>query len=126
MNKILVVVIVVIVLLGAGYYFMKGSYAPAPATIPTSQTQTNTSTPATPNTVTIKGYAFQPDTLTVSVGSTVTWVNEDSVTHSVKSSTFSSQNLATGDKYQFTFNTKGTFTYNCGIHPTMTGTINVQ
>lgn len=78
------------------------------------------------NSVLIQNYSFSPSTLTVKAGTTVTWTNKDSATHNLKSSTFSSPDLGTGDTFKFTFNTPGTFDYSCGIHPTMTGTIIVQ
>jgi plastocyanin len=61
------------------------------------------------------------------VGSTVTWSNQDSVTHTVDSSddTFDSDSLGQGATFVHTFDTAGSFTYICGIHPSMAGTITV-
>ncbi len=78
------------------------------------------------DTVRITNYAFNPQTLTISVGTTVTWVNEDLVSHTVSSSTFDSGAIANGQTYTHTFNTAGTYNYQCAIHPSMTGTIIVQ
>lgn len=78
------------------------------------------------NIIVIKNFTFNPSPLAVKMGETVTWSNEDSTVHRIKSDTFNSSDLQTGDKFQFTFNTKGTFVYNCGIHPTMTGTVIVE
>lgn len=96
-----------------------------------NKSQVSTITPAgtttsLPNSVSIKNFSFNPSTLNVKVGTTVTWTNEDTVTHTIKSDTFSSGNLSQGDTFKFTFSTPGTFNYSCGIHPTMTGTIVVQ
>jgi plastocyanin len=87
---------------------------------------TNTSTSA--NTVTIQNFAFNPATLNVQVGTTVTWINKDSTTYHVVSDTgaFDSGNLASGQSYSFTFNQAGSFPYHCSIHPSMTGTIVVS
>jgi plastocyanin len=76
----------------------------------------------------IKDFAFAPDNVTVKVGGAITWTNEDSTTHSVKSvdGAFVSQNLSQGQTFTTTFNTPGTFAYVCGIHPFMTGTIVVE
>lgn len=79
-------------------------------------------------TVTIKDNTFAPETLTVKVGSTVTWVNSDTVTHSAVAddTTFDTKVLAPGESGTYTFTKAGTYTYHCGIHPNMTGTIVVE
>ncbi|APV43377.1 Cupredoxin-like domain-containing protein [Dehalogenimonas formicexedens] len=81
-----------------------------------------------PNTVDMKNIQYSPRTLTVSVGTTVTWRNKDSVQHSVTSSNgiFDSGLFNPGGSYTYTFNTAGTYPYYCTIHPGMTGTIIVQ
>ncbi len=79
--------------------------------------------------VVIAGYAFRPQTLTVVPGTTVTWTNTDSAIHTVVSDTtafMASQDLATGQTFTHTFATVGTFTYHCGQHAFMTGTIVVK
>jgi plastocyanin len=88
----------------------------------TSPTQT------TANTVNIQNMAFNPSTLNVKVGTTVTWINKDSTAHDVVSDTglFNSGNLNNGQSYTYTFNQAGSFPYHCGIHPSMTGTIVVS
>jgi plastocyanin len=79
--------------------------------------------------VAIQDFAFGPADLTVAVGDTVTWTNNDSAPHTVTSSSgptsFDSGNLATGGTFSFTFDTAGTYAYFCEIHPDMTGTITV-
>jgi plastocyanin len=92
-----------------------------------SPTPTPTTTPAQAN-VNISGFAFVPSTLTVSVGTTVTWTNKDSVTHTVTSNDnlFNSGDLAPNATFEFTFNQKGTFGYHCIIHTFMTGEIIVE
>lgn len=79
-----------------------------------------------PNEVVIKNFAFVPQTITVKAGTTVTWVNEDAVAHSVVADhdTFPSSSLLDhGAHYAHTFNTAGTYPYICGVHPFMTGTV---
>ena len=80
------------------------------------------------NSVSIKGFAFSPASLTVSTGTTVTWTNNDSVTHTVTSDTgaFSSGNLDPGQTFSFTFSQAGTFAYHCSIHTSMHGTVTVN
>ena len=68
--------------------------------------------------VTIQNFTFNPQVVTIKQGDTVTWINKDTVTHRIKSDTFNSIDLNQGDKFQFTFKTKGTYDYICSIHPT--------
>jgi plastocyanin len=87
-----------------------------------------TSTPPTSasNSVSIAGMAFGPSTLTVKVGTIVTWKNNDGITHTVTSNdgtSFSSGNLASGASFSFTTTTTGTFAYHCTIHPGMVGSL---
>jgi plastocyanin len=84
--------------------------------------------PAAPvgaNAVTIQGFAFSPATITVKVGTTVTWTNRDQDAHTVTASKgpFKSKTLNTGDTYSYTFTTAGSFDYLCAIHPFMTAKV---
>jgi len=78
--------------------------------------------------VTIDNFAFGPGTLTVPVGTTVTWTNEDDMVHTVTSTTkvFSSSELNTGQSFSYTFTTPGTYPYFCALHPRMTATVIVK
>jgi plastocyanin len=78
--------------------------------------------------VKIDNFSFAPETVTVKAGTTVTWINEDDIPHTVASSTtlFKSKALDTDDKYAFTFTTAGVYQYFCSLHPHMTGTIVVE
>lgn len=78
--------------------------------------------------IAIEGFAFGPAELTVPAGTTVTWTNNDGAPHTVTADdgSFGSENLATGDTFSFTFDTPGTYTYHCEIHPSMTATITVE
>jgi plastocyanin len=73
-------------------------------------------------------FAFSPATLTVKVGTKVTWTNKDQVTHTVTADqgAFNSGLLPSGNSFSFTFTTAGTFSYHCNIHHSMTATIVVQ
>ncbi len=94
-------------------------------TSPSSSPQVST---AGQNSITMKGLAFNPSSLTISKGATVTWTNDDSTTHTVTSDTgaFDSGNLSPGATYTRQFNDTGTFPYHCTIHPFMKATITVQ
>lgn len=79
-------------------------------------------------TVTIPDFSFQPASITIQRGATVTWRNDATVAHHVVSDTnvFSSPVLNPGQTYSHTFTQPGTYPYHCAIHPSMTGTITVQ
>jgi len=78
--------------------------------------------------VSIVDFAFAPAELTVSTGTEVTWKNDQAASHTVTDDDgeFDSANLAEGAEFSQTFDTAGTFTYHCEIHPTMTGTVTVE
>lgn len=72
---------------------------------------------------------FQPATLEVDRGTTITWRNDSSVAHSVmgEALTFDDSSLIDpGQSYSATFNTPGTYRYICAPHPFMEGTIVVE
>jgi plastocyanin len=75
--------------------------------------------------VSIVDFAFQPASVEVAAGSTVTWTNTGQAPHTVTADdgAFDSGQLAPGASFSQTFDTAGTFTYHCNIHPQMTGTI---
>ena len=79
--------------------------------------------------VAIDNFTFNPQTLTVKAGTTVTWTNKDDIPHgiAVTNNAFKrSQALDTDDSFSFTFTTPGTYQYFCYIHPHMTGAIVVE
>jgi amicyanin len=80
--------------------------------------------------VDIKNYAFSPASLTVSVGDTVTWTNEDTAPHTVTVSDgpekFASPTLQQGQTFSYTFTKAGTYSYYCAVHPDMKASVTVQ
>jgi plastocyanin len=78
--------------------------------------------------VRLDNFSFGPTTLTVAVGTTVTWTNRDDIPHTVVStdSVFKSKVLDTDEQFSYTFAKAGTFPYFCSIHPHMTGKVVVQ
>ena len=105
---------------GAGASAAATASAAAPASV-------GASAPAAGSAVTIKDFAFGPAALTVTVGTSVTWTNLDSATHTVTFDTgnVGSDHLGMGATYSRTFTAAGTFAYHCAIHTSMTGTITV-
>lgn len=82
-----------------------------------------------PNTITMVSISFSPSSLTVTPGTTVTWKNNDRVTHTSTSDTpgWNTGNIPPQGSKTTSFSTVGTFKFHCSIHPTtMTGTIVVE
>jgi plastocyanin len=84
-------------------------------------------------TVTISGNSFGGD-ITIAAGSTVSWVNNDSVGHTVTNGENGSaaadalfdEPVADGGTFEFTFDTPGVYQVTCRIHSSMNMTITVQ
>ena len=80
--------------------------------------------------VRIDNFSFGPGTITVAVGTTVTWTNRDDIPHTVVSTddpkAFKSKVLDTDEKFSYTFAKPGTYPYFCSVHPKMTGKVVAQ
>src|SRR5271169_2732377 len=78
--------------------------------------------------VKIDNFSFGPATITVAVGTTVTWINQDDIPHKVVSNNdeFKSKVLDTDEKFSYTFSKAGTYPYFCSLHPKMTSKVIVQ
>ena len=83
---------------------------------------------AATKTINIFGSGFSPKSTTITEGDTVTWVNKDNTTHQILADKgqFVSPVLRTNQKYSFTFNAAGTYTYKDELHPKLTGSIKVN
>ncbi len=82
---------------------------------------------ASPVVVHIRNFAFDPAQVTVKQGQSVEWINDDTVTHSIKAAGFQSPDIPNGGTYTHTFSeAPGDYAYNCGIHPSMHGTVTVS
>lgn len=77
---------------------------------------------------------YLPLSLEVPVGTTVTWVNDDSVPHNIQSmdengeviQLFNSPPMNTGDRFKFTFEEAGVYNYFCSFHPWRAGVVSVS
>jgi plastocyanin len=78
--------------------------------------------------VLVSNFAFDPPTLTINAGTTVTWVNQDEEPHTATSADgkFASPALDTDQSFSFRFDAPGTYAYFCAVHPHMRGTIVVR
>lgn len=87
-----------------------------------------TDQPSAATEVKIDNFSFEPQTVTVAVGATVTWTNHDDIPHTVVSSdgVFKSKVRDTDEKFSYTFTKQGTYPYFCSLHPKMTGQVVVR
>jgi plastocyanin len=77
---------------------------------------------------------YIPYVVTISVGGTVTWTNDDTAAHTVTSETvtsgpdgiFDSSIVMAGKTFEHTFDDAGTYDYFCVVHPWMTGQVVVE
>jgi plastocyanin len=80
--------------------------------------------------IVIGNFTFEPSTLTVPVGTVLTWINDDDAPHTVigtdPETPLKSQPLDTGDRYSIALTRPGTYRYFCSLHPHMTGTVVVE
>jgi plastocyanin len=79
-------------------------------------------------TVKIDNFVFGPQTITVPVGTTVTWTNSDDIPRTAVSTdgVFKSKVMDTDEKFSYTFTKAGTYPYYCSVHPKMTGQVVVK
>jgi len=75
--------------------------------------------------VNISDFAFAPNALEVTAGTTVTWTNNDGAAHTVTADdgSFDSGSIGTGGSFSVTFDAPGTYAYHCNIHGNMTATV---
>lgn len=137
MKKVVPIIIVaVVVIVGAVLYFVSKNNSTSNsgsssqrASMSNQPEKSATANPQAADKVTIQGMAFNPAAITVKKGTTVTWTNEDPVSHTVTETDGqdgpNSATLSKGHTYTFTYDTAGTFKYHCSIHPDMTGTVTV-
>jgi plastocyanin len=114
-----VTTLVVLAGVGAALAGCGGAGAPGPSAVAASAaTSSGTG-------VTIKNFAFQPRTITVPVGMSITWTNQDSSIHTVTANdrSFNSGNLTQGQRFSHAFSRPGTYAYHCDIHQYMTGSV---
>ena len=135
-SKVIIIVVLVVIVAGvAAVALTRNKKAPATSSTPppttssssTTSTSTNSSSTAT-DSVTIQNFAFSPASITVKVGTKVTWTNKDGVSHSITADTASAyapdgQLFGQNQTFSFTFSKAGTYTYHCTPHPYMHGTV---
>ena len=79
---------------------------------------------ATTTTIAVRDFSFQPKTVTIRAGDTVTWANVDTATHTATSAgNWDTGGITPGSSRSITFATPGTYLYYCLLHSIMFGTI---
>ncbi len=112
------------ILIGLGLVFIvliSGCAGPKQEQVPTKEQSTQNEVSGT--TVDIKGFVFDPSTITVPSGTTVTWTNRDSAPHTITGDNFDSGSISQGSTFSQTFKDVGTFDYVCTLHPSMKGKV---
>ena len=119
----------------------QGQRTTGAATIATSTPNSTSNTSASDNNIISmvssgdEGYLYEPDTIQVKVGDTVTWTNTDDALHTVTSGSGTDENMgaefdsgmmSTGKTFEHTFGAAGEFPYFCIIHPDMVGNVLVS
>jgi plastocyanin len=105
-----------------------GSNSPSAPSTPTPAPTGATTVTIPSGSSTLTTTAYAPNPLTISTGTTVSWLNDDNTAHTstADANQWSSGTIAPGGRFNFTFASAGRFTYHCTIHPNMVGTIVVQ
>ena len=84
-------------------------------------------TVATTKVTMAKSYRFDPNTIEVSAGDTVTWTNDDNFTHTVKVEGQEDHKVGKGESVSIAFPKPGTYKYVCTLHSMdMKGTVIVR
>lgn len=124
---LLVVAVVIIVAVIVGVMVSKnGNNGNSMSGMPGMSMGSNQAQAVATNSVKIHDYAFSPATITVKVGTKVTWTNTDQVDHTVTADSGTgpnSQLFGQGQTYSYTFTKAGTYSYHCMPHPYMNGTV---
>lgn len=146
MNKWLIVAVVVVIVVGGGYFLMKGSSTTQTPQLQPTQTNPSPSEAmkeeASPsamqaegNSVTLTATGYSPASLTVKVGTTVTWTNKSGEAATVNSDPHPTHtdypplnlgSFADGATKSLKFDKAGTYGYHNHFNPSERGTIIVQ
>jgi amicyanin len=121
-NTVIIIIIALLVAVGL-FAWWQASQRPTTERVVHTEDQT----------VAIEDFAFTPSTLTVKKGVTVTWENRDAVGHNVLADDATNGGglpaeadlLNEGESFSVTFDQVGTYSYHCGPHPNMKGTVEV-
>jgi plastocyanin len=148
MGKYILIALVIIILIGGGYFLIKGKsntqqsaqstqtsqQSAQPSAMKTQPSSASTSGSAEGgNAVSYTGNGFQPNSITIKKGQTVTWTNKDSdelwvasnphPTHTDYPGFDELKSIPTGQTYSFTFTKVGNWGYHNHLNPSQKGVI---
>lgn len=144
MSKNLWIGIAIVVLVLGGWFFMQSQKSSQPASSSTPQVQVETPAASSSATaevmdkkvVTITSAGFSPKDITVKVGETVVWINQDTNPHTVNSDPHPTHTvyqpinqvgrIQASEEKSFTFDKAGTYKYHDHLNPSLTGIVTVQ
>lgn len=147
-RNVVITIVVVLVVIAAGWYLMRPKQPVAPATVTVESTpapaSSESSAPSAASegammkgetVVKITASGFSPKAVTIKVGDSVTWMNTDSLDHTVNSAVHPTHqvypplnlgNVQPGGKVSLKFPTAGTYKYHDHLNPTLTGSVSVE
>mgnify|MGYP001615800071 CR=1 FL=1 len=140
-NTLLILGIVIVAALAMGLpYILRNTTEEPTSTPPQTPASTPGLTPPSPSpapaapqapasvSISISGFKFSPQSVSVKKGTKVTWTNQDSAGHTVTGDNGgpNSSLLNQGGTYSYTFDAVGTYKYHCSPHPFMTGEVRVS
>jgi plastocyanin len=129
-RRIAVLLVACLALVAVGCGSSKKSSGGTSTPAPSTSSSSSSSGGGGAVTVGMKNIQFTPKDVTVKVGQTIKFVNDEDVPHNVKAqsgATFSSNTFGKGGSFEFTPKKAGKISYVCTIHaPNMAGTITVQ
>lgn len=105
-----------------------GAAASPSASTDTTSSGSSSSSGSGAVTIKMQNIAFAPKSVTVKVGQTIKWENDDTVDHNVTATAgeqFKSKDFGKGGTYSYKVDKAGTIKYACTLHPGMEGTITV-
>ncbi|MFH0978887.1 MAG: cupredoxin domain-containing protein [Candidatus Woesearchaeota archaeon] len=129
--RVLAALLVIVFLAGCTTYAPRAAplTVPAPAPTPSVPSVQTTTTPEQQQAVQVvmSNFKFVPNTLTISAGTEVDWINQDSVPHTVTIASLAvDQPMPSGAQYGHIFSNPGTYEVRCKLHPSMIMTVTVQ
>ena len=122
-------IVVTVVVIGGGIIFTRNHIGSSNSPTPTTSTNASANSSSNSQAVAITDFSFSNKDITVHVGDSVTWTNQDSVNHTVTSDAsgpLNSGTLVQGASYSHIFTAAGTYPYRCSFHPDMTGSVTVE
>lgn len=117
-----------LIVLTAALLWMVGCGQSSTPTMTSPSATGNSTVSIVANSRTLTTNAYAPNPISISQGMSVTWMNNDSISHTstANGGAWDSGTLAPGASFTKTFSSAGTFQYHCAIHPGMVGTVTVQ